>query len=153
MSHRALREKLAIERQLLWRLLEEHRQLIGACGTRAPSAVERAALGAVLQSFYNGVENVFKCVAVEFGEKIPAGAASHRDLLDSMAAPGPQRPRVISDAMRDRLDRYLDFRHLFRHGYTFDLRWEKMAAAVQQCEEAMRQFDSELKVFVDSLDA
>ncbi len=153
MSHSVLREKLAIERQLLWRLLDGHRQLIAACGTRAPSAVERAALGAVLQSFYNGVENVFKCVAVEFGEKIPAGAASHRDLLDSMAAPGPQRPRLISDAMRDRLDRYLDFRHLFRHGYTFDLRWEKMAAAVQQCEEAMRQFDGELKVFVDSLDA
>ncbi len=106
----------------------------------------------MLHSFYNGVENLFKRIAVACDGSTPGGPSAHRDLLDAMARSGASRPRVITDAMRDVLERYLDFRHMFRHAYTFDLRWDKMADAVFGCEETLRQLESELAVFCDAME-
>lgn len=146
-----LRNRLAIERQMLRRLLDEHRSLVAECGARAPTAIERSALAAMLQAFYNGVENLFKQIAMECDGGIPGGPAAHRDLLDAMARAGPNRPRVISDGLRDTLDPYLDFRHLFRHAYTFNIQWELMAGSVQRCEATLRQLEDEIDRFLSSL--
>lgn len=149
---RELRESLAVERGLLRRLLEESSALIARCRTEPPGFTERWALAAMLHAFYNGVENLFKRIAMECDGGMPGGPSAHRDLLDSMARAGVSRPRVITDATRDLIEKYLDFRHMFRHAYTFDLRWDKMAAAVFGCEDALRQLESDLATFCDTLE-
>ena len=89
--------------------------------------IERSALAAMLHSFYTGIENIFKRVAVEIDGEPPTGDFWHRQLLDRMACPRRDRPAVISKTLKDKLRTYLEFRHVFRHAYTFELRWEKMA--------------------------
>jgi len=143
-----LRKQVAVELEQLNRLLESHRPLLAKCAACTPDVIECSALAAMLHAFYTGVENIFKRIAVECDGGPPVGDTWHRLLLDSMMRPGPARPAVISPALRESLRGYLDFRHVFRHAYTFDLRWEKMAALVAQCESVLRQLESALKVFL-----
>jgi hypothetical protein len=146
-----LREQLVLERQLLHRQLDELRALRSACAKQPPSSVERSALAVMLHSFYNGIENLFKRIAVAYDGGIPGGSAAHRDLLDLMARGTPLRPQVISESLRDALDPYLDFRHMLRHAYSFHLDWEKMATLVMDCDSVLVRIDAEIEVFLNSL--
>lgn len=145
-----LRKQITVERQLLDHLIETHRTLIERCATSAPSEVELSALAAALHSFYGGVENTFKRIAEELDGGAPRGEFWHRELLDSMSRPGKARPAVISRSLVERLDRYLDFRHFFRHSYVFHLRWDRMETLVLDWEETLKLLESDLDRFLDN---
>ena len=147
-----LRAQLALERQLLHRLLDEHRSLLDKCKKQPPTPVERSALAIMLHGFYNGVENIFKRIAVEYEGRIPDGAAAHRDLLDLMTQATPDRHRAISESLCDTLDPYLDFRHMLRHAYSFQLQWEKMEMLVAECESVLSRFDAEIDAFLAKME-
>ncbi len=132
-----LAAQVNVELEQLDRLLATYRPLLGRCESEAPDGIELAALAAMLHSFYNGVENLLKRVAVETGEGLPTGDVWHRRLLDQMARATDARPAVLTEDLRSTLRLYLDFRHVFRHSYTFDLRWDKMREAVLDCGAAL----------------
>jgi hypothetical protein len=102
----------------------------------------------MLHSFYNGIENIFKRIAEGLDEGLPARQFWHRSLLDAMGGPGKARPAAISAGMVDRLDSYLDFRHFFRHSYTFSLRWDRMKDLVLGCEKTLEMLEDELERFL-----
>jgi hypothetical protein len=52
--------------------------------------------------------------------------------------------------MRDALRGYLDFRHVFRQAYSFQLQWEKMSPLVLGCEETLRRLEVELDAFFEA---
>ena len=133
-------------------LLGTYRPLIERCRSAGPDAVELAALAAMLHSFYNGVENLLKRIAVENGEELPRGDTWHRQLLEQMASPNDARPGVIAPQLRDRLNTYLAFRHVFRHSYTFDLRWDKMQELVLHCDETLELLQQSLERFLADAD-
>lgn len=133
-----LARQVQVEFEQLERLLATHRTLLERSEMDEPHGIELSALAAMLHSFYTGVENLFKRVAVEIDGHVPEGDLWHRALLDQMAAPTGQRPPVISAELRDALHQYLGFRHVFRQAYTFDLRWEKMRGLVLNCSSALR---------------
>jgi hypothetical protein len=112
-----------------------------------PEFIEIAALGALLHAFYTGVENIFKRIALEIDDQLPIGPYWHSDLLNLMAQAAVARPAVITPPLRQRLKEYLNFRHVFRQAYTFDLDWAKMAALVLDCEDTWRQLHLELEQF------
>ncbi len=65
------RKQQAAEREQLQRLLFGIHGLLTKCRTTAPTEIELSALAATLHSFYTGVENIFKRVAVELdGEPV-----------------------------------------------------------------------------------
>lgn len=105
----------------------------------------------MLNSFYNGIENIFKRVAVELGDPLPRGESWHQELLDSMAESTSHRRAVISAGLRTRLKEYMEFRHFFRHAYIFTLRWDRMKGLVLGCEETMQQLEAELDAFLRQL--
>ena len=105
----------------------------------------------MLHGFYTGVENVFKRIAIELDAERPSGEAWHRRLLDSMSKPGRDRPPVISPELKASLEGYLQFRHVFRQAYSFDLQWGKMAALVLECEHTLTEFEEEIDTFVDGI--
>ena len=85
-----------------------------------PSHRDKAALGAFVHSFYNGVENILKRLAQEIDRSVPTGEGWHRALLRRMAAEVPGiRPPVLRRETVEALEPYLGFRHFFRHSYTF----------------------------------
>ena len=152
MSHK-LRRQIDIERQQLRRLLETHRPLLEKCGSTFPDTVELSALAALLHSFYTGVENILKRIAIEIDGGLPSSEFWHRQLVDRMADSNPQRPSVLSAELRGRLRGYLDFRHVFRHAYVFELRWKKMAELVLGLEATHSLFDLQLAGFQRFLDS
>jgi hypothetical protein len=145
-----LRRQVTVERQQLHRLLDGYRPLIERCAVNPPDDIELSALAAMLHSFYNGFENIFKRVGAELDGGLPNGEFWHRQLLDSMTAPGRARSAVISERLIERLDDYLEFRHFFRHAYIFNLNWDRMKTLVLGCEEMLELVEGELDQFLNA---
>lgn len=145
-----LRKQVALERQQLGTLFEMYRPLLQKCADNPPNEIELSALAAMLHSFYSGIENIFKRIAAEVDGRPPGGEFWHRELLDAMVKPGKARPAVLSSDLADRLDDYLQFRHVFRHAYTFNLRWDRMRSLALGCEETLHLLEDQLDEFLKS---
>jgi HepT-like protein len=143
-----LRKQIAVEREQLHQLLKTYRPILEKCAASPPSEIEISGLAALLNSFYNGVENIFKRVSVELGDPLPEGESWHKELLDGMAEATSRRKAAISGALRGRLKEYMEFRHFFRHAYIFTLRWDRIRPLVLGCEETLRQLELELDSFL-----
>lgn len=138
------------ELQQLEQLLSEYHAFIEASRTAEPSLLERTALGAVLQSFYNGVENIFQTIAKRVDLEIPSGESWHRDLLYQMASFIESRKPVISQTTVERLRPYLGFRHVVRHTYTFVLEWPKMQKLIWELADVWTAVKSDVESFLDT---
>ena len=145
-----LTKQIALEEEQLNRLIDTHRSLLTQCTFQSPDDIERSALAFFLHSFYSGLENILKRIAIELDGGLPQGEAWHRQLLDTMARATDLRDAVISAALYDTLSEYLAFRHVVRQSYSFHMQWEKMAALVLSCEATMRSVEGELKVFLEA---
>lgn len=108
-----LKKQVAAEMAHLDQLMASFEGLLDRASRRAPDLVELAALASLLHSFYSGVENILKRIAVELDGSSPSGDSWHRDLLSQMAQAGEKRPAVISPGLCARLAKYLAFRHVF----------------------------------------
>ena len=146
-----LRKQIEVERQQLNRLIDEHRPLLTSCASTEPNAIELSALATFLHSFYSGIENSLKRVAIEIDGDVPSGEASHRRLLMNMASSTNIRPAVLSDSLYKTLSEYLAFRHFFRQAYSFHFAWTKMAQLVLNAEPTMRLFETEVDKFLESI--
>jgi hypothetical protein len=146
-----LRKQIAAELKQLNHLMELHEPLLDQCDHGVPTPIETSALGAMLHSFDNGVENIFKRIAFELDGGLPAGRTWHRDLLDAIARPTPSRSAVITESLRDQLKEYLHFRHVFRSAYSFLLEWEKMAPLVLASRQVFETLKAELQAFTNRI--
>jgi hypothetical protein len=79
-----LREQVTLERRQLRRLLSGYQPLLAKCAVSSPDYIELSALAAMLHSFYNGIENIFKRTTLELGDRMPDGESWHKNLLDGM---------------------------------------------------------------------
>jgi hypothetical protein len=140
-------EQVAVEQTQIAQLFVAYQVTIDESSQREPDFIERSALAAMLHSFYTGIENIFKRIALEIDGDIPSGYASHSDLLAAMTQSTAKRPPVISEELQIRLSAYLSFRHVFRHAYSFQLEWEKMRDLVLGSHATWRQLQSELDHF------
>jgi hypothetical protein len=140
-------EQVAVEQAQIDELFEAYRVAIRKSSQQEPDFIERSALATMLHSFYTGIENIFKRVALEIDGDIPSGSASHSDLLTAMTRTTPSRPPVISEELHLRLSAYLSFRHVFRHAYSFQLEWDKMRDLVLQSQATWQQLQTELDRF------
>jgi hypothetical protein len=146
-----LRKQVEVEREQLRRLIEIHQPLINDCASRQPTDIELSAFAFFLETFYSGIENIFKRIAVELDGALPQGDAWHRKLLDRMARDSSRRPAVISPELTAMLDQYLSFRHVSHYSYSFHLQWSKMASLVSGCEETMQRVENEIDQFLRTL--
>jgi hypothetical protein len=121
---------------------------LARCRTTPPTEIELSALAALLHSFYTGVENIFKRVAVELDGEPVRGDYWHRELLLRMKSPTAHRPALLSVELHDTLNEYLRFRHVFRNAYSFDLDWQKMSPLVLRLEETFKLLEKALNEFV-----
>jgi hypothetical protein len=111
-------------------LLEAYQALVTKSVTTPPNFIELSALATMLHSFYTGIENIFKRIAIEIDGNMPSGAFWHSELLDAMMRSTPARAAVVSSELRITLKEYLNFRHVFRQSYSFSLHWEKPDSTV-----------------------
>ena len=143
-----LQEEVELELAMIREHLGMFAPLLDAVRGRAPDAIETAALGAMLHSFYNGVENIFKRIAIHCDGGPPRGEGSHAELLDRMTRPGANRPIAVSGSLAAELHGYLRFRHKFRYAYSVQLRWTDMTDLVAGCSGVLDRLEAEMTAFL-----
>lgn len=112
------------------KLFESYADLLQTVSQRTPTLVELTALGSVVHSFYNGVENIFGRIAKGIDQSEPSGPTSHRDLLTQMSRATTNRPTVLSSRTAEQLEAYRMFRHFYRHSYSYFLSWDELESLV-----------------------
>ena len=122
----------------------EAREKVGA----QPSLLEVRGVGSILHDFYSGIERVLERIATELDGELPQGRDWHIQLLGRMTeAVEPIRPRVIAPELAALLHPYLGFRHLFRHVYGTELRWERCRELAAGMESVWSRFNAEMEEF------
>lgn len=114
---------------------------------------DRGAIGYLLHCFYNGCENIFISIARFFENDLQA-SSWHRDLLKRMSLRVEGfRPQVIDYRLFIMLDDFRAFRHRFRHGYGFELDWDKERRIAAKLPETFALFREQIGRFLDGIDS
>lgn len=146
----ALRAEIESDLDDLAAVLDEIGTTVSQVPDDGPTTRDKAAIGAFLHSFYNGVENVLKRLAQEVDENVPVGEDWHRTLLRRMELPIESvRPEVLQPETVEGLEPYLGFRHFFRHAYTFEIDWRKLEPLVRNAEAAFEAFRRDIEGFLE----
>ena len=97
--------------------------------------LELSGVGGILQSFYNGIENILKQTFLTNGKDIPDGDQWHREIIQQALGYG-----FISEETLKQLTPYLTFRHLYRNAYVLELKPDRMQILVDEIEGAFGEF-------------
>ena len=113
--------KINYEISEIYILVDKSDVLISLCKNKEPDFIEITAIGGILQSFYNGIENIFVLIAKSLNFDFKTSPQWHRALIDFMFA----QPNFLQQKLRLRLTEYMGFRHFYRHTYGYTVKWEK----------------------------
>jgi hypothetical protein len=113
-----------------------------------PSKIFLRACAGILHDYYTGVEKIFERIASEVDGGAPRGYDWHLQLLQRMLAPMPGvRPQIIDAGLGENLDEYLRFRHVFRHQYGFQLRWQLIKDLIDRLPQIHQSFVEQIHRF------
>ena len=106
-------------------------------------------LGSILHDFYTAIEKIFRRIAEEFDGGLPQGESWHKELLENMNLELEGiRPTVIGGKLKQDLDEYLRFRHVFRNIYGFQLHPKRLKELVQNFDAVSSDFMNSLQQFI-----
>ena len=117
----ATKAKISYEISQIDELLDKSQVLISLCKNKEPDFVEITAIGGILHSFYNGVENIFVLIGKMLNFDFSSSPQWHRNLIDFMFS----QENFLDPEIRPRLTEYMGFRHFYRHTYGYTIKWEK----------------------------
>lgn len=150
---RVLAEELRAEVAQQDEVASECRSALARFSPAEPGRLELLGVGALLQSFYNGVERVLTRIAPDLNGGVPSGLDWHRRLLDQMTLDVPgTRPAALRAGTAALLDEYRGFRHRFRNLYFFELRWDRCGELLRGVAVAWRETRDDLLAFIEFLD-
>ena len=141
---------ITLEFENLDRLANEMRLLLPKA-EKETSFIQIRAAGSILHDFYSGIEKIFEriAVAIAIDQNLPEGENWHTELLCQMAKPVEgKRNSVISEDLMQRLKEYLRFRHLFRHIYGFELKWDRIKPLCVDMEVVLGKLRREINDFL-----
>jgi len=149
MNKEKLKEEIRIEMENIERLNKEMKDLLAEIEEQ-PSYVEIRAAASILHDFYSSIERIFKKIALLIDKNLPSGENWHIELLSQMAKPFANiRGPVISEELFENLKEYLKFRHLFRHIYGFELKWERFNELCTKLENIIKELKAEIEKFLE----
>jgi len=121
-----------------------------AISSNEPAYFDALALN--LHGFYMGVEHIFENIARTVEKHVPSGEKWHRELLQQMSLEiSSIRPPVIQKQTGVCLDEYLRFRHVVRHGYTFNLRSDRVEVLGRDLRDCFTAVNQDLNNFIQFL--
>ncbi|MCI0691533.1 hypothetical protein L0337_05940 [candidate division KSB1 bacterium] len=101
-----------------------------------------------LHNFYTGCERIFKLIATEVNGVLSQSLDWHKRLLNQVALEvAGIRPAVISAETRKDLEELLNFRHVVRNIYAFELKPERIEELVKLTIVLYPRFVKEIGVF------
>jgi len=57
--------------------------------------------------------------------------------------------KIIRGDIKERLGKYLSYRHFIRHSYSSELRWNEMAPLVKGLDETWKAVKTDFEVFIN----
>ncbi len=140
-------EDVRIELGLLHQLADEAGDLVASVRAGRDGPTEHLAAGAVLQSFYSGVEKVLALIAERVDDGWDRGDNARAALLEAMGRATDHRPAVLGGELSDVLQKYMEFREAFRYAQFFHLNWEQTAPLVIDLPRALGVFETRIDEF------
>ena len=131
----AVKLKIAFEISQIDELIEKSSVLLQKCILQEPDFIELNASGAILHSYYNGLENIFLLIRKNIDKTVLSSERWHSELLKSMFAATEARRPLFEKKLYDQLVDYMGFRHFFRHAYGYHLRWDLIKPLFMNIEE------------------
>ena len=119
-------QKVLFEIEQIDELINESSPLFDLCKIKEPDFVERCGIAMILQSFYNGFENILLLIIKDKDAVLPNGIKWHKELFAKAFEATENRSQIIREELKVPINEYLQFRHFVRHSYGFQLKWEKM---------------------------
>ncbi|MBP5706150.1 MAG: hypothetical protein J6W76_02610, partial [Spirochaetales bacterium] len=133
-------------------MLDEHISkadiLIKKCKAAEPDYIELCAVGSMLHSYYNGIENILLLISKNIDEISFSSSKWHSELLNSMFEKTAKHPAVFPNELKTDLTNYMNFRHFFRHSYGYSLQWEKAAPLFLNMQENWGTVKKLLNIFL-----
>ena len=117
----AIKVKINYEISQIDELLEKSQVLLALVKNKEPDFIEITAIGGILHSFYNGIENIFVLIGKNLNFNFNSSPQWHRNLVDFMFSQNDFLPADL----RLLLTEYMGFRHFYRHTYGYTIKWEK----------------------------
>ncbi len=118
-----------------------------------PDHIQIRALGSLVHDYYTGLENLFEIIVKRVDKDVPEGSGWHTVLLKRMSSEFDDvRPAVIDRELANELKEYLEFRHLFRHIYGFDLNWKRFRYLIEDLPEIHKKIKEKLNEFLEFLE-
>lgn len=118
-----VKAKIDYEISQIDELISKSEVLLSLCKNKEPDFIEITAIGGILHSFYNGIENIFVLIGKSLNFNFTTSPQWHRNLVDFMFSLADFLPSEL----RLLLTEYMGFRHFYRHTYGYTIKWEKCA--------------------------
>lgn len=140
-------QRLSDERRKIGNTVQKIAERLQKIVTAPPEYREETeiAIAKNLVDCYQGVENIFKRIALDVDVDMPQG---ERQLLEQMAAPKAERPPVISESTFELLQEFLAFRHMYNNIYGEELEYEKTEENAKRVGDLFTMFSEELDTFI-----
>lgn len=152
MKFKELQEEVDIELELINSTVSELMHLYKDAANREPTVREKTAAAAFVAQFYNGIENILKRISYFHAISLPTGDTWHIDLFKRFCEPSYKHLPVLFDkSLESELAAFRKFRHVFYHGYGFQLEWERMKDGIEKIEDVYRRFKIKLIKYLKDL--
>jgi hypothetical protein len=129
-----LKEKIEHEIARIEKLLSDAKPLLDLCKIKEPEFVEITATAQILHSFYNGVESV----VILFLKSIFKIAfwLNSKNII------------ILRKDIKERMEKYMYFRHFIRHSYSSELKWSEMEILIKELEEIWKIIKIDFESFI-----
>jgi len=148
-----LHEEINIELELIDAILSELQALNRDVVGREPTVREKTAAAAFMAQFYSGVENILKRISYFNSIPLPTGDTWHIDLFKQFSTPSYKNlPDLFDESLSLAMAPFRKFRHVFYHGYGFQLDWNRMKEGITNIEEIFLRFKSRLSDYLKRIE-
>lgn len=152
MKFKELEQEINIELELIETTLKELMFLYNDAIKGEPTVREKTAAAAFISQFYNGIENILKRISYFHTIPLPTGDTWHIDLFKRFCEPPYKHlPALFDKSLELDLAAFRKFRHVFFHGYGFQLDWERMKDGIEKIEGVYHRFNNRLTEYLKEL--
>jgi hypothetical protein len=143
--------KIKIEHEIsrIEKLLHDMKPLLDLCKIKEPDIIEITAAAQVLHSFYNGVESIVILLFKYLHEPLPNGFKWHKNLFEMAFGVNSKNIEIIKKDIKNKLEKYLLFRHFIRHSYSSELEWDEMEPLINEIETVWEMVKTDVEEFID----
>jgi len=130
-----VKEKIEHEICRIDKLLTDAKPLLDLCKNKDPDFIEITAGAQILHSFYNGVESVAILFLKSINENIPNDSRWHKTLFEITFGLNSKKVAILRNEIKDKMEKYMYFRHFIRHSYGSELNWNEMEPLIRNLDE------------------